>query len=414
MSEQTDSVVSVSDVEKKKWSNNVWRYGAFKFFVDFQLWLPIWVIYLNETRGLSITEITFLDVPFWLLLIILEVPTGIVADRWGRKVSLCYGAFINAVAVLVFGLAGNIALLFISYSVWAVAWTLFSGADSAFVYDSLKAAGRRDEYQKIWGRIHSISLVAHVLGLVLGAPLAAITNLWFPIVVSAGLMLLAWVVSLTFKEPPRDEEPVSYRETILNAVNVVRSKPPVYTMMLFAGFVMAIAVSFSILAQPYLRIHHEIDIDIIGFLQVPGQLVGIFAALFAYRLVGLIGVGRTMLLLPVIVLVAAIGLGSFDNIWAFAFYPLTGLVFAMSFPVLSTYFNDRIPSASRATVLSIYQLTFSLFVALFEPVLGFLADSRGFPTAYMVAAIILAAGTPVLYIIWRRASSKEVLLEQEV
>ena len=414
MSEQSAPVLPISNAEKKKWSNNIWRFGAFRFFVDFQLWIPIWVIYLNETRGFSITEITFLDVLLMVILVILEVPTGIVADRWGRRVSLSYGAFIHAIAILVFSFAGNMAVIAISYTVVAVAITLFSGADSAFVYDSLKAAGRQDEYQKIWGRVYSISLVAHVLGLVLGAPLAAITNLWFPIVVSAGLMLLAWVVSLTFKEPPRDEEPVSYRETILNAVNVVRSKPPVYTMMLFAGFVMAIAVSFSILAQPYLRIHHEIDIDIIGFLQVPGQLVGIFAALFAYRLVGLIGVGRTMLLLPVIVLVAAIGLGSFDNIWAFAFYPLTGLVFAMSFPVLSTYFNDRIPSASRATVLSIYQLTFSLFVALFEPVLGFLADSRGFPTAYMVAAIILAAGTPVVYIIWRRASSKEVLLEQEV
>ena len=413
MSEQTDSVVSVSDVEKKKWSNNVWRYGAFKFFVDFQLWLPIWVIYLNETRGLSITEITFLDVPFWLLLIILEVPTGIVADRWGRKVSLCYGAFINAVAVLVFGLAGNIALLFISYSVWAVAWTLFSGADSAFVYDSLKAAGRRDEYQKIWGRIHSISLVAHVLGLVLGAPLAAITNLWFPIVVSAGLMLLAWVVSLTFKEPPRDEEPVSYRETILNAVNVVRSKPPVYTMMLFAGFVMAIAVSFQIFMQPYLR-SHDIEIKFIGVLQVPEQLLGIVTALFAYRLVGLIGIGHTMLLCPVAIFVTAIGLGSFDHIAAFAFYPLAGVIFAMSFPVLSTYFNDRIPSASRATVLSIYQLTFSLFVVLFEPILGWLADTRDFPTAYMVAAIILAVGAPPLYIIWWQANRKEVLLEEEV
>ena len=86
----------------------------------------------------------------------------------------------------------------------------------------------------------------------------------------------------------------------------------------------------------------------------------------------------------------------------------------MSFPVLSTYFNDRIPSASRATVLSIYQLTFSLFVAFFEPVLGWLADTRDFPTAYLVAAIILAVGTPVLYILWRRASSREVLLEQEV
>ena len=413
MSEQTAPVISVSDAEKKKWSNNIWRFGAFRFFVDFQLWIPIWVIYLNETRGFSIIEITFLDVLLMIILVILEIPTGVIADRWGRKVSLCYGAFIHAVAILVFSFAGNIVVIAISYTVVAIALTLFSGADSAFVYDSLKAAGRREEYQKIWGRIHSISLVAGVVSLVLGAFLAAITNLWFPIVVSAGLMLIAWIVALTFKEPPREEAPTSYRETILNAVNVVRSKPPVYTMMLFAGFVMAIAVSFSILAQPYLR-SHGIGIDIIGFLQVPGQLVGIFAALFAYRLVGIIGVGRTMLLLPVVVLVAAIGLGSFDHIAAFAFYPLTGLVFAMSFPVLSTYFNDRIPSASRATVLSIYQLTFSLFVALFEPVLGWLADTRDFPTAYLVAAVILAVGTPVLYIFWLRASSKEVLLEQEV
>ena len=413
MSEQADQVVSVSDAEKKKWSNNILRFGAFRFFVDFQLWIPIWVIYLNETRGFSITEITFLDVLLMMILVIMEVPTGIVADRWGRKISLCYGAFIHAVAILVFSFAGNIVVIAISYTVVAVALTLFSGADSAFVYDSLKAAGRQDEYQKIWGRVYSISLVAGVVSLVLGAFLASITNLWFPIVISAGLMLIAWIVALTFKEPPREEAPASYREAILNAVSVVRSKPPIYTMMLFAGFVMAIAMSFQILMQPYLR-SHDIEIKFIGVLQVPEQLLGIVAALFAYRLVGLIGIGRTMLLCPVAILVAAIGLGSFDHIAAFAFYPLTGVVFAMSFPVLSTYFNDRIPSVSRATVLSIYQLTFSLFVVFFEPVLGWLADTRDFATAYMVAAIILAVGAPVLYIIWWRASRKEVLLEQEV
>ena len=413
MSEQSAPVLPISNAEKKKWSNNIWRFGIFRFFVDFQLWIPIWVIYLNETRGFSITEITFLDVLLMVILVILEVPTGIVADRWGRRVSLSYGAFIHAIAILVFSFAGNMAVIAISYTVVAVAITLFSGADSAFVYDSLKAAGRQDEYQKIWGRVYSISLVAGVVSLVLGAFLAAITNLWFPIVVSAGLMLLAWIVALTFKEPPRDEEPGSYREAILNAVNVVRSKPPVYTMMLFAGFVMAIAVSFQIFMQPYLR-SHDIEIKFIGVLQVPEQLLGIVAALFAYRLVGLIGIGRTMLLCPVAIFVTAIGLGSFDHIAAFAFYPLAGVIFAMSFPVLSTYFNDRIPSASRATVLSIYQLTFSLFVVLFEPILGWLADTRDFPTAYMVAAIILAVGAPPLYIIWWQANRKEVLLEEEV
>mgnify|MGYP001174794063 CR=1 FL=1 len=55
-----------------------------------------------------------------------------------------------------------------------------------------------------------------------------------------------------------------------------------------------------------------------------------------------------------------------------------------------------------------------MFVVFFEPVLGWLADTRDFATAYMVAAIILAVGAPVLYIIWWRANRKEVLLEQEV
>ena len=192
MSEQADQVVSVFDAEKKKWSNNILRFGAFRFFVDFQLWIPIWVIYLNETRGFSITEITFLDVLLMMILVIMEVPTGIVADRWGRKISLCYGAFIHAVAILVFSFAGNIVVIAISYTVVAVALTLFSGADSAFVYDSLKAAGRQDEYQKIWGRVYSISLVAGVVSLVLGAFLASITNLWFPIVISAGLLPGLW------------------------------------------------------------------------------------------------------------------------------------------------------------------------------------------------------------------------------
>src|SRR5258706_230548 len=82
--------------------------------VEPQLWLPIWVIYLHEELGFSLTQITLLDVPFFLFVVFAEVPTGAVADRFGRRVSLMLSGAMVAVAVSVFGLATNYIVILIS------------------------------------------------------------------------------------------------------------------------------------------------------------------------------------------------------------------------------------------------------------------------------------------------------------
>ena len=71
---------ALSSRERSKYEANLWKFYFFRFLVDFQLWLPIWVIYLQKERGLSLSQITFLDAPFWLVLGCMEVPTGAVAD----------------------------------------------------------------------------------------------------------------------------------------------------------------------------------------------------------------------------------------------------------------------------------------------------------------------------------------------
>ena len=195
---------------------NIWRFYLFRFFVDFQLWLPIWVVYLTDERGLSLWQIGALDAPFWVLLIVLEVPTGAIADRWGRKVSLSYGAFANAIAVIVFGLAGNFGILLISYMVWAAAFTLYSGADSAFVYDSLRAVGRENDYQKFCGAAPApCRQQERSWGWVIGSLAAELVSLWVPVVASGGLMAMAWLVSFTFKEPPRFDEGAEKQESYI-------------------------------------------------------------------------------------------------------------------------------------------------------------------------------------------------------
>lgn len=407
--------ITVSPAEAHSLQANVQKFYLFRFFVDFQLWLPIWAVYLTDFRGLSLTQLTVLDAPFWILLIALEVPTGAIADRWGRKVSLSYGALTNAVAVIVFGIAASFGVLLISYLVWAVAWTLFSGADSAFVYDSLRATGRQDDYQKLWGRTRAVSAAAAIMGLLIGAPLGDFAGLWVPVVASGGLMGIAWVVTFTFKEPPRaeGEDQANYFATIKVAFGVAFGRPAVRMMMLLMAAVMGIGVSMIILQQPFLS-SHDVRYALFGFFLTPGQLLSIAGALLAYRLVHTLGVSGVIVLMPLAVLTTALGLGLIDHLAAFAFYPLTTLTFAMSFVVMSDYLNRRIPSTNRATILSIQNMIFSLTVAGIEPLLGWIGDNWGLPMAYRTAGIlVVVVGAPLL-MLWLRAHRQEQLPGEEL
>ncbi|MDE2934693.1 MAG: MFS transporter [Chloroflexota bacterium] len=410
------AAATISPEDARGLQANIWKFYLFRFFVDFQLWLPIWAVYLIDERGLSLTQLTALDAPFWILLIVLEVPTGAIADRWGRKISLSYGALTNAIAVVVFGIATNFGVLLISYMVWAAAFTLYSGADSAFVYDSLRATGRERDYTKLWGRARAIQAVGAVLGLLLGAPLAHFTTLWVPVVASGGLMAVAWIVSFSFREPPRfenpDEQP-SYFNVVKEAFGVAFGKPSVRYMMLLTAGVMGVGVSMIILQQPFLS-DHEMPIWSFGIFLTPGQLLSMVAALVTYRVLTLIGVSRIIILMPLVVMTTAVGLGAIDYVAAFAFYPLTTTMFAMSFVVISDYLNRRIPSANRATILSIHNMIFSLAVAGMEPLLGWLGDTWGLPVAYRMAAIIVAVLAAPLLALWLRAHRQEQLPGEEV
>lgn len=408
------SPTPLSPEDARSLQANVWRFYLFRFFVDFQLWLPIWAVYLTDFRGLSLTQLTVLDAPFWILLIVLEVPTGAIADRWGRKVSLSYGALTNAIAVIVFGIAANFGILLVSYLVWAVAWTLYSGADSAFVYDSLRANGREDDYQKLWGRTRAVSAAAAILGLLIGAPLGDFAGLWVPVVASGGLMAIAWVVTFSFKEPPRAEgdDHANYLATIKEAFGVAFGRPAVRMMMLMMAAVMGIGVSMIILQQPFLS-DHDVRYGLFGFFLTPGQLLSIAGALLAYRLVNALGVSGVVMLMPLAVLATATGLGFIDHLAAFAFYPLTTLTFAMSFVVMSDYLNRRIPSANRATILSIQNMMFSLIVAGMEPLLGVIGDHWGLTVSYRTAAVLVVViGLPLL-LLWLREHNREQLPGQE-
>src|SRR5947209_5463501 len=90
---------------------NVRRFYVYRFLYNLNLWLPIWVLYLQQERGLTLSQVTALDAPFWLINVIAQVPTGAFADRYGRKKALLVGCIVLGTAYLMFGLASSFPVL---------------------------------------------------------------------------------------------------------------------------------------------------------------------------------------------------------------------------------------------------------------------------------------------------------------
>jgi MFS family permease len=121
----------------------------------FILWVPIWVVFL-QGKGLSLTQIGLLEAFAWVLTAAVEVPTGAIADRWGRKTSIAAGSLVYSAAMFLI-LADALSPAFLlGYALWNSSFAFVSGADSALLYDSLKAEGRESEAAKQAGRYAAI------------------------------------------------------------------------------------------------------------------------------------------------------------------------------------------------------------------------------------------------------------------
>ncbi|MBK6563235.1 MFS transporter [Candidatus Amarobacter glycogenicus] len=128
---------------------------------DFQLWIPAWIVFLTIERGFSLTQVTAAEGLYLIGVLILEVPTGAVADRYGRSKSMALGAAVLGGAVLIFAFTQSFAVLLASFLLWSVASALMSGADMALLFDTLKgrrprgtvrAAGRARDGVRLVGR----------------------------------------------------------------------------------------------------------------------------------------------------------------------------------------------------------------------------------------------------------------------
>lgn len=401
--------------DEMAFEGNIRKSYVYRFLMEFQLWWPIWVVYLQVQRGLSLTQITILDTPFFFLMVLAEVPTGAIADRFGRRWSLMLGSSLFAVAVFVFAIADSYPIILLSYGAWGLGLTFQSGADVAILYDSLKRLDREEEFQRINGRLNAVRSFAVLIAILIGAPIAQATSYSFPIMLSAGVALFAVPVAFSMHEPPmeHDDSHSQYLQTLFTGIRESWDQPALRYIILFSATIIAATFTPLVFQQPFLS-GYNVGTGNLGLWQAPIRGAGVLSALLAYRVVSRTGERGAFLALPLLLGVSNFALAGIPNVGAAAAFLGMGIVAGAQPPIIATYVNKRIPSARRATILSVQAVMGSAFLAISQPIGGVIADSVGLRGVFLAFGVMTLTLPLLALAAWRRADDREAAELEEL
>jgi len=180
--------------------NNRWWFFGLKCFSALGFFYPIW--YLYEQQYLTLSEIALLEGIIVAIKLVLEIPTGAIADIFGTKISIALGYLIQAVACLIFLVSRNFLVFLIYAFLLGLGESLKSGAEEALEYDSLKAIGKETEFPKYKGWYSLTFHISLAFAFITGGLLASF-SLLIPIWMTAVAFTIAAIIVMLMVEPPK-------------------------------------------------------------------------------------------------------------------------------------------------------------------------------------------------------------------
>jgi MFS family permease len=360
--------------------------------------------------GLNNAEAFAANAFFTAGMVIFEVPTGVLADMWGRRMSYLLGAATLLLSTLLY-----LAMWQAKAPLWGWAiasiliglgFTFFSGATEAWLVDALAFSGFKESLESVLARGQVIGGAAMLTGSVAGGFIAQVTNLGVPYVLRSALLGLTLVAAFFLMKdlgfsPDRSRGPLEeVRKVVRASLDNGWRNPPVRWLMLAALCAGGVDIFAFYALQPYL-------LELYGDPHAFG-IAGLAAAIVAgtEMIAGLVVplVRRTFSRRTHALMLASLGgvgclalMGWTSSFWvAIALLVMWGLTFSVSVPIRQAYLNGIIPSQQRATVLSFDNLMASAGGVAAQPALGRVADVWGYPSAYVVSAVIQLAAMPFL------------------
>ena len=378
-------------------------------------------IYRINLGELSPLQLVLVGTVLELSVFLFEVPTGVLADTYSRRLSMIIGFAIIGVGLVVEGSIATFETILLAQVIWALGYTFTSGATEAWLMDEAgEAAG-----ENALLRSAQFAPLGALTGIALGAGLAAMSLRLPYFIGGAGMFCVAAALFLTMREtnfhPAPSTERNTFRrgfETFTAGLGVVRGR----TVLLL---LMAISIGQGLWSEAFDRLWElqfleqwefpfAADFDPVlwfGAINIAGLLLGIGVIEVMRRIIR--GRDATVLAASLAITTAAmaVGLAAFALAGSFALgvgaYLTVRIIYRMETPLTYAWLNRGLESRVRATVLSMHGQMNAIGQVGGGPIVGLIGSLAGVRWALFVSAIILIPVT-ALYGLAVRATAREV------
>jgi MFS family permease len=360
--------------------------------------------------GLTNFEAFAANAYFTAGMVLFEIPTGVVADRWGRRASFLCGTLTLAATTGLYVLLWHLHAAFVWWAIVSallgLGFTFFSGATEAWLVDALTATRFDGHLENVFARGHVIMGAMTLAGSVAGGYLAQVTNLGVPYLVRSAILIGMFIVALIMMHdlgftPARAGRPLAEVKRIVNSSVTHGLKVPAVRAIMLAGmFTSGIGLYVYYALQPHL-------LNLWGD-QTAYGIAGLAAAVIAgAQIVGGLLSPRirrafrrrtsALLILTALAVAMLTLIGLSDNFWVvIVLITLWELAAFAALPIRQAYLNGMIPSQQRATILSFDSLINSAGGIVAQPVLGKSADVWSYQVSYLLSAAGSALALPFI------------------
>lgn len=369
------------------------------------------ILFITQILNFNILEYSSLQSVFLISQFLMEMPSGIFADMFKKKMVLLGGLILLAVSPLMVVFSRlvspdiNYILIFISFAFEGIGNALLSGTDDALFFECLKMQKKDREYVKVRGNVQLISSVAIGVSTVIGGILYSIYT-FIPYILQT--LVIIMVICLVFTLPNVGFIKKSvYKNTAKNIYNtfhsLVSDRSILFVFMFTVVVVSVINAVFTIL--PSYISHLDYSSYEVGIVFMFYSLVGGVVATQAYRLskTSFLNIILIFSVFSLVSLMFQILNNSFLYIVGMCFiYVLVDVLDPIVMEILQLWVDD----SSRATFLSSLSLSINLATIIMNPIIGALVINNGTKKMTEYISILIIIFTGILYIIFFEKKKK--------
>ncbi|NHJ26399.1 MAG: MFS transporter [Candidatus Lokiarchaeota archaeon] len=369
-------VMSTMDtIQTSKYKSNIIKLYFFNFFIGFSLisgiLIPFYLIY----GGFTFFEFMLLQSYYAFIVIIFEIPCGIIADRFSKKFTLMLAGLSYLFVPLAYGIISNKILFLIGETLFAFSNALISGTNEAIVYENLKQAGKESLIMKTVAKNDGMFL----LGVIISAPLGSILANLISIRIVVLLMIIPYFISLiitfTIQKISRSDDIKKKSIQILKSGFKELRKNKILKILVFEKITIEIIIVFLVYTyQYYILLEFSIPIFYFGFIDAGLTLSQFtFLNLIPHLTNNSIDKKKLLLINTIIpgigyILIAIV---NFAPAIIFLFLIVIGLGLSR-YIIFINGINRQIKENNRTTILSTINVISGILKAILYPLIGIL------------------------------------------